>query len=470
MTECILEQLEFQGLGGRRVVGRFDGGRMSTDGGAMLLREADGRVGLTERLAGCFRDHRNAGRIEHTVQELVGQRVMGIALGYEDLNDHNLLRDDSVVALAVGREDLSGSGRLRERDRGHAMAGASTLNRLELSVPGEAGEDRYKRVEADFEAMDRLMVGMFVEAQEEKPEEVWLDVDATDDELHGEQEGRFFHGYYDSYCYLPLYITSGKHVLSARLRPSNVDASAGAVEELKRVVGQLREAWPEVRVVIRGDSGFCREEIMGWCEGNGVDYVLGLARNARLEGKLGRALCKSRRRQMATGKASRRYREWRYRTRKTWSRSRRVVGKAEWLTGARGANPRFVVTSLKRSRAGKRMLYEELYCARGDMENRIREHQYDLFAERTSSGTLRANQLRLYFAVFAGVLMETLRREGLRGTELAEAQYRTLRTRLLKVAVSLRITVRRVWLSFPSAWPWQGVFAQSLARLRAAPA
>ena len=471
--QCTPPPLAFHAFGQRQVVGRFDAGRLTSDGGTLLLREVDRRLGLMRRVAGCFTDYRDPDRVEHSVLERVTQRVGGIALGYEDLNDHDALRTDSLLALWAGKADLSGAQRSRERDRGYALAGSSTLNRLEVSRPEAAARDRYHRIAADTDALDRVLVDLFLDAHTEVPEEVWLDLDATDDPLHGDQEGRFFHGYYRTYCYLPLYIFCGEHLLCARLRPSNQDASAGSVEELTRIVGRLRQRWPRVRVVVRGDAGFCREPIMRWCEDHDVDYVLGLARNERLVGRIGKALRKSRSRSVTTGAPSRRFREFGYRTRTSWSRTRRVVAKAEHL--AKGSNPRFVVTSLGREVAGPQRLYEHLYCARGDMENRIKECQLDLFADRTSTATLRANQLRLYFASFAYVLMHGLRRLGLAGTRWAKAQCGTLRVNLLKVAARIRITARKVWLSFSSVYPYRDAFtaaARTLCRgpIRAPPA
>ncbi len=464
-TQCTPAQLEFHAFGRREVAARFDGGRLSSDGGGVLLREADRRLGLMDRIAGCFADYRDPRKVEHTAAELVAQRVYGIALGYEDLNDHDALRGDSLLALMVGKADPTGERRARARDRGCPLAGSSTLNRLEL---GGSPGDRYKKVVADPAALDDVLLDIFLESFAEAPEELWLDLDATDDLLHGGQEGRFYHGYYKGYCYLPLYIFCGEHLLCARLRASDSDASAGSVGELERIVGRLRGRWPGVRLVARGDSGFCREEIMRWCEDNRVDYVFGLARNPRLVKRIGKALRKSRRRCAATGAASRRFREFRYRTRDSWSRTRRVVAKAEHL--AKGPNPRFVATSLDRKKAGAQRLYEELYCARGDMENRIKEQQLDMFADRTSAATMRANQLRLHFASFAYVLMHGLRRLGLAGTRLARAQCGTLRTKLLKVAARVRITARRVWLSFSSVYPHRGEFAAAAAALCAGPA
>ena len=467
-TQCTPRQLEFHGFGRREVVARFDGGRLTSDGGGILLREVDRRLGLMSGIARCFVDHRDPRKVEHTVRDLVAQRVYGLALGYEDLNDHDALRGDSLLALLVGKSDPTGAKRSRQRDRGYALAGSSTLNRLELGGPEDAAGDRYHRIAADAEALDDVLLDIFLESQAEAPKELWLDLDATDDPLHGDQEGRFYHGYYKGYCYLPLYIFCGEHLLCARLRRSDIDASEGSVEELERIVGRIRGRWPEARIVARGDSGFCREPILRWCEDHGVEYVFGLARNARLVKRIGKALHKSRCRHAGTGSASRRYREFRYRTRETWSRSRRVVAKAEHL--AKGPNPRFVVTSLGCNVAGPQRLYEELYCARGDMENRIKEQQRDMFADRTSAATMRANQLRLYFASFAYVLMHGLRRLGLAGTRMARAQCATLRVKLLKIAARVRITARKVWLSFSSVSPYQDEFAAAAAALCRGPA
>ena len=468
-THCTTEQLIFEGLGRRSVVGAFDGGRLTSDSGVLLLREADRLFDVTGRLAACFSDYRNPARVEHRLETLIAQRVLSLAAGYEDLNDHDRLRDDSALALASGCADVTGEERVRERDRGHALAGSSTLNRLELGEPETAECDRYKKIVADGRMIDTLLVDLFLDSERRPPAQVVLDLDATDDAVHGNQEGRFFHGYYGHYCYLPLYITCGEHVLCCRLRRADADAADGAVDELAPLVAQIRQRWPDTKILVRGDSGFCREEIMAWCERQGVDFVLGLARNARLQKRIDKALRKSRRRCAATGKASRRFRELRYRTLKSWSRRRRVVAKAEWLAGARGGNPRFVVTSLDRQTIAKQALYEELYCARGDMENRIKEQQLWLFADRTSAATMRANQLRLYFSAFAGILMTILRRAGLKGTALAAARFDTIRSRLIKLAGRIKVSVRRVRISFSSVYPLQHLFAQALTALRAAP-
>lgn len=449
------------------MVGCFDGGRITSDAGGLLLRVVDSRIGLMQRLADCFVDYRNPESVEHRVQTLLAQRIYGVALGYEDLNDHDVLRSDSLLATLVGKIDVTGQKRIRDRDKGCPLASSSTLNRLELSEPDKAATSRYKRIAAAPRALDELLVDLFIESYKKPPREIWLDLDATDDPLHGHQESRFFHGYYGCYCYLPLYIFCGGHLLCARLRHSKQDASAGSIDELTAIVAQIRQHWPKTRIIIRGDSGFCREPIMQWCEANHVGYVLGLARNKRLVRAIGGELQEARNAHCRTGSPARRFRDFDYRTRKSWSRSRRVVGKAEYLS--KGPNPRFVVTNLPISRAGAKRLYEKLYCARGDMENRIKEQQLDLFADRTSAATIRANQLRLYFASFAYVLMHGLRRLGLKDTRLGSAQCITIRLKLLKIGARLKITVRRIWLSFSETYPYQDEFAQILQKLRSHP-
>jgi hypothetical protein len=463
-TECTVGQLEFQGLGRRAVVGRFDAGRTSSDGGLLLLREVAERTGLLKALAGCFRDHRKPEAIEHTVFELVAQRVFGLALGYEDLNDHDILRDDTLLAVAVGKRDLQGAHRARKRDRGHALAGKSTLNRLELTPADGDEASRYKKIVYDGTAIDALLIDHFIASHRRAPRKLVLDLDATDDPIHGEQEGRFFHGYYGHYCYLPLYIFCGDFPLVARLRPSNIDASEGALEEVQRVVQRLRARWPHVKIILRADSGFARDPMMTWCERHRVDYVFGLARNHRLESMLKVEMQFARETQARTGKPARLFKELRYRTLDSWSCRRRVVGKAEQLLGK--SNPRFVVTSLTPDEYDTRELYEDLYCARGDMENRIKEQQLALFADRTSSHTVRANQLRLWFSTFAYLLVAGLRRLGLSGTHLQRAQADTIRTRLLKIGAVIYVSVRRVVIALSSVFPLQPVFIHALAKLR----
>lgn len=465
-TECTNRVFTFQGLQGRRVVAQFDGGRLTSDGGALLLGEVERRVGIVRRLAGCFRDHRDGSRIEHSVLHLLRQRVWGLALGYEDLNDHDELRADPLLAAVVGKTDPGGGERRRRADRGKALAGKSTLNRLEGGAAGGGPGDRYKRIEVDMGAVDRLFVEVFLDSYAAPPLGIVLDLDATDDPVHGTQEGRFFHGYHGHYCYLPLYIFCGKHLLCARLRPSNIDASEGSVEEVERIVGQIRARWPKVSILLRGDSGFAREELMSWCEHRGVDFLFGLARNARLELALEEEMATARQQCHASGQAERVYKDFRYRTLKSWSRQRRVVGKAEHLP--QGANPRFVVTSLSPEQMEAAPLYGKLYCARGEMENRIKEQQLCLFADRTSAHLMAVNQLRLYFSAAAYLVLDHFRRLGLAGTALARARCDTIRTKLLKIGAQVRISVRRVLVSLASAYPYEALFAYAYHRLQQA--
>jgi len=448
-------------------VARFDGGSITSDGGGVLLREVERRTGILEQFAACFTDHRDPRFIEHSVLELVGQRVYGLALGYEDLNDHDELRQDPLLATLVGKADPTGAHRLRDRDVGKALAGKSTLNRLELTTADAGPASRYKKIVIDGAAVDRLFVNVFLHAFREAPHQIVLDLDATDDPLHGNQEGRFFHGFYGHYCYLPLYIFCGEFLLCARLRRSNIDASAGTVEELERIVTQIRAAWPRVQIIIRADSGFAREAIMTWCEAHAVDYVLGLAKNARLQRALSQELREAKQEHAQTGVPARVFKDFTYKTRKSWSRPRRVVGKAEHLPA--GPNPRFVVTSIPKEDTDARALYEDVYCARGDMENRIKEQQLGLFADRTSTATLRANQIRLWLSSVAYVLLQALRRLGLQGTALAKAQCHTIRLKLLKIGAQVRVTVRKIWVSLASGSPYAGIFQQTYHNLRAAP-
>ena len=455
-TECNQFVFGFHPLKQREIRAQFDGGAITSDGGGLLLREVEKRIGILRQFAACFTDYRNADLIEHTVKELVAQRVYGLALGYEDLNDHEELRNDPLLAVLVEKADPSQE----------TLAGKSTLNRLELTRETASRKERYKKIVLDHGAVDGLLVQAFLEAHQEAPQEIILDLDATDDPLHGKQEGRFFHGYYRHYCYLPLYIFCGEFLLCARLRPSNIDASAGSVEELKRIVKQIRSVWSRVRIVVRGDSGFCREELMAWCEAEGVDYLLGLAKNERLKAEIVKEMEEAKAQYQETGRAARRFKEFVYQTRESWSRARRVVAKAEHLE--KGENPRFVVTSLSREAWPAQALYEQHYCARGDMENRIKE-QLMLFSDRTSTHYLRSNQLRLYFSSIAYVLLQMLRRLGLEGTELAKAQCSSIRLKLLKIGALIRITVRKVWVSLAGGYPYVTLFRQVYEKLCAMP-
>jgi hypothetical protein len=455
-TECSAKSHHFARVESRSVVAAFDGGTITSDAGALLLGATDRAIDLVGRFAGCFDDRRRPDLIEHEVATLVGQRVLGIALGYEDLNDHDHLRHDPVMATLAGK--------LTSRRRNCApLAGKSTLNRLELSRP-EPG--KYHRISHDPAAVEALFVDLFLEAHSKAPRQVILDLDATDDPIHGHQEGRFFHGYYDGYCYLPLYIFCGPHLLASKLRRSNIDGAAGAREEVARVIAQIRTRWPRARIMLRADSGFCREDLMAWCEANRVDYVLGLARNARLVAEIERDLADAAEESRQTGQAARRFKDFRWSTLDSWSRRRRVIAKAEVTQG--DTNPRFIVTSLGTHVAEARHLYEKIYCARGDMENRIKECQADLFADRTSAATMRANQLRLWFASMAYVLLCALRRIGLRFTQFATASCGTIRLRLLKVGALVTTSVRRVKIAMASAYPWRDEWELAHAFLAAA--
>jgi hypothetical protein len=449
------KQLAFQELEGRAVVAAFDGGRVSSDGGALLLRQIEEGRGYVKEFASHFHDGRDQRLVQHTLQQLIGQRVYGLCLGYEDLIDHDLVRADPMMGLLCGRADT-------ELD---PLAGKSTLNRLETARAQGEEPTRYKKIVADMGGLSEFFVKAFVRTTHEPPRQLILDFDATDDPLHGRQEGRFFHGYYDCYCYLPLYVFCDDQLLWAELRRSDIDASKGAVEALATLVKHLRAKWPDVSIIVRADSGFCREALMSWCEAHRVDYVLGIAKNTRLLRCIRPLMKKARRLWARSGKAARRYTNLRYRTQDTWSRSRRVIAKAEYLD--KGENPRFLVTSLTRDRCSAAQIYEKLYCPRGEMENRIKEQQLYLFADRTSSATMRANQLRLWFSSLAYVFLNELRRVGLRATQLSQATCQSIRLKLLKIGARVRHSVRRVSVSLAGGYPYQQVFAAATANLAA---
>lgn len=464
-TQCTRQSFEFQEVGGREIVARFDGGRVTSDGGGILLREVEEQFRFVEKFAACFTDHRDQEKIEHSLVDLLKQRLFGLCLGYEDLNDHDWLRHDALLAVIVGKNDPEGNDRESPRDRGKALAGKSTLNRLELTPVGADSEHRYKKISANMHQVHGALVEAFLVQHREAPKRIVLDLDATDDTVHGLQLGRFYHGYYRDYCFLPLYIFCGDHPLLALMRPADIDASTGAVKHLDRIVKRIREVWPNVEIVIRGDSGFCREHIMRWCEDNRVEYVIGLAKNTRLTKILEPEVQTAKELFEQTGKAARVFKDFTYSTLNSWSRERRVIGKAEHLE--KGPNPRFVVTSLPAEKFGARDIYEVEYCGRGDMENRIKEQQRFLFAGRTSCKTLRANQLRLAFSTMAYVLMRAMREFGLKGTPLETAQADTIRLRLLKIGAVVRVTVRKVWIAFSDAYPWRDIFGQVYSRLTA---
>jgi len=449
-TQCITPELEFSSVERRRVVAQFDGGHVSSEAGALLLKRTDQAIGMLDRLSGCFEDSRDPELVEYSLRTLLAQRVMGIALGYEDLNDHDQLRHDPLFGAVVGK--------LTAQRRGcAALAGKSTLNRLELYEAHSVS--RYRKIRPEPTQIESLFVDLFLEAHAKEPQEIVLDLDATDDPLHGEQEGRFFHGYYGGYCYLPLYIFCGRHLLCAKLRTADRDACDGALEEVKRIVGHIREHWKTTRIILRADSGFTRDALMSWCEANKVDYVFGLARNARLVRAIGLSLQQAHEQLEATGRSARVFQELRWKTRKSWNKERRVVAKAEQLPGK--ANPRFVVTTLAKTDWPAQALYEQKYCARGEMENRIKECQLDLFADRTSTATMRSNQLRLWLSSYAYVLMESLRRLALGATDLVRASAGTIRLQLLKIGAVVTVSVRRVKIAISAAHPRRETFIQA---------
>jgi len=499
MTQCNSAALAFHDLGSRQVVAAFEGGAVTSDAGGLLLREVEDRFGFVAQFARCFTDHRDPDLVEHTVPQLLKQRIFGLCLGYEDLNDHDGLRCDPLLAVLVGKTDPTGQDRVRLRDRGQALAGKSTLNRLELTAVGAQAGSRYKKIVAHLGQIEEFLVEAFVQQYLLPPTRIVLDVDATDTPLHGHQLGRFFHGYYDCYCYLPLYIFCGDHPLCARLRPAGIDGAAGAVKQLARIVAQVRRHWPQVQIVVRADSGFCREDLLHWCESHEVDYLIGLAQNRRLLRLLGGELHQAQEQFARTGQAARVFKDFTYQTQKSWSRARRVIGKAEHL--AKGPNPRFAVTSLAPEQFAAAAVYEQEYCGRGDAENRIKE-QGMLFAQRTSCQTMRANQVRLYLSTVSYILMRSLREFGLRGAaaaageaaaaageaaaaageaaaaageaaavrpvvgKWAKAQCDTIRVQLLKIGAVVKVSVRRVLVALSEAYPWREEFVRVWANLR----
>src|SRR5512142_162918 len=455
--------LDFPVLGSRLVLASFDGGDISSDGGSLLLRKTEKLTAIIRQCAARFTDHRHPELIEHSLEHLVAQRLYALALGYEDLNDHDDLRHDPLLATVVGKKDPTGQDRRRKRDQGKALAGKSTLNRLELTPVGADEDSRYKKIICGTRAVEGLFLELFLQAHPVPPEPIVLDLDATNDPIHGDQLGRFFHGHYQEYCFLPLYIFCGDHLLCARLRPSNIDGSAGALKQLQRIVARIRQVWPNVTILVRGDSGFCREPIMAWCEANNVDYLFGLAQNPRLLRMIAAQAEQARQQYEATKQPARVFADLRYQTVDSWSRERRVVAKAEHWD--KGANPRSVVTSLDLEDHPAKELYEEIYCGRGAMENWIKEQQLHLFADRTSAKTMRANQIRLFFSSIAYALLEALRRLGLTGTSMAQAQCPTIRLRLLKIGALVQVSVRKVWVRLASSCPSADVFRQAFGNL-----
>jgi hypothetical protein len=465
-THCSPNQFYFQAFNRRSVSGSFNGGQITSDSGGLLLREIEEGQRFIQRFSQCFTDLRNPKFIEHSVYELLSQRTYGLCFGNEDLNDHDLLRADPLLALLCGKQDLEGKYRRNERDRGKPLAGKSTLNRLETAGSLLSNRPRYKKIVAEMNELEEYFVGAFLRTTKKPAHLLILDFDATDDPLHGKQEGRFFHGYYDCYCYLPLYVFCGDHLLWAQLRKADIDASDGALEVLQRLVKLIRHKWPLVKILVRADSGFCRDALMSWCEANGVKYLFGMAKNRRLVRRISRTMKKARLDWSSSGRAARRYIQFSYRTRSSWSHGRRVVAKAEYLD--KGENPRFVVTNFSSPEYEGQELYEKVYCARGEMENRIKEQQLYLFADRTSSATMRANQLRLWFSSLAYVILNELRSVGLRGTRMAQATCASIRLKLLKIGAHVKLSVRRVTFSMASGYPDQDLFGSVLINLQRA--
>ena len=487
-TDRIPKQFKFERENSRPVIVNFKGGTVTSDAGLSLIAELDRKRKITSRFAECFKDYRDVNRIDHSIYSLIAQRVYGLVMGYEDLNDHEELRHDLMFALAIGKA----TGSEKEPV---VLAGKSTLNRIEHcpeTVESQA-ESRYHRIGHDAEAIERLLVEIFLESYASPRRYIVLDLDVTDDLVHGNQEQAFFNTYYGGYCYAPLYIFCGKHLLAAKLRPSNVDPAQGALEELQRVIQQIRSRWRDVHILVRGDSAYSREEIMSWCESQpGVDYVFGLAKNSRLikmvQATVNRAKLEySQRLQTITSfletlfipdeeltqQASELidnsiwYRSLDYQTQYSWSRKRRVVSKVEY--SATGTNIRFVVTSLATNKVPPGQLYTQKYCKRGEMENRFKEQQLELFSDRTSTHTFAGNQLRLWFSSIAYVLMNALREQCLMKTELQNAQVGTIRTKLLKLGALITVSTRRILIAICSSCPYKHIFANAYRYLEILP-
>lgn len=466
-TQCSGDKLRFQDLGSRKVEAQFDGGRISTEGGSLFFRQIEEKYGLILQFSKCFEDHRDPDKIEHSVRELLAQRIVALCQGYEDLNDHEELRTDPLLATVVGKEDPTGQDRPRQRDKGNPLAGKSTLNRLELAGREMEEGERYKKITANWEQIRRFFIEAFLQTSRQAEEMIVLDLDGSDDPLHGDQLGKFFNGYYRHYCYYPLFIFCGKHLLTARLRRSNIGDTEGALDELEMIIPRIREQWPDREILLRGDSGFSTDELMNWCENNHVLYVFGQARNSRLEQEVEGAMRDAEAAYEECALPTRIFTEFSYKTRTSWSRPRRVVAKAEYLP--KGPNRRFVVTNIPASRMGPEELYQELYCGRGEAENRIKEHQTQLFSTRTSTHWMESNQMRLWLSSVAYTMMNLLRERGLPGTELENSYPCTIRERLLKVAAEVKVSVRRVAVSFTSSYPFGRMFRKVYRQIRRLP-
>jgi len=462
-------QMEFEALERKKVVADFTGGQISSDGGGLLLREIDKIFNVTNRLVNCFNDFRKPDLIDHSVRELVAQRIYTLALGYEDLNDHNDLSRDPLLATVIGKQDPLGKSRKSNKDKGIPLASPSTLGRIERTKENANQNSRYEKVVCDFDKLRRVFTDIYIESWGKKaPKQIILDIDPSDIELHGNQELIHYHGYYGHNCYLPIYLFIGEYPIAVKLRPSDIDGAKGVVEFIKPVIKQLRKKWPKVKILLRADSGFCREELMEFCEAQkDVDYLLGMGRNSRLKPRLDKLVTQASHSYEQTGKTIRFFQSFGYRTLDSWSRVRRVIGKAE--CNSHGSDIRFVVTSLKAGEYGAQEIYEKIYCARGEMENRIKEQQLDLFGIRASSHTFRANHLRVWWSMAAHLLIVKLRDYALPGTKYSSAQAATLRVRLLKIGALVEISVRRIHIRLSSAFPQQELFFEIYKKLRGPP-
>lgn len=429
------EKLKFQGIGTKKVIGSFDGGIITSDAGGLLLGEVESRSNILKNFSKCFTDYRKF--CDYSVKDLISQRILGIIFGYEDLNDHEKLRNDPTLITLVGNK----------------LAGKSTLNRLESSEASIS--NRYKKIVFDEKKIEDFFVEVFLNSFSTPPKEIILDLDATDDEIHGNQEGKFYQGYYGHYCFLPLFIFCGDFLLCAKLRRSNIDGAFGAKDELERIIKKIREKYPNVIIRIRGDGGYCRDEIMTWCEGNNCHFIVGMPKNTRLTKIIEEEMACAKFAYQHTLEPSRVFKTFNYRTLDSWNKERRVIAKAEHLE--KGANPRFIVTTLESPDDGN-YLYEEVYCQRGEMENRIGEMKNDFFSGRTSCTKFKSNQLRLWFSAVAYVLSNELRRTGLKGTELARAHFSTIREKIFKIGASVIVTATKIHFHFASSYPFSELF------------
>lgn len=448
-SKCTPAARPLRGPAKRDFLLHFDGGAITSDAGAPLLAAVARKLGLLPRLARCFKDFRDPGRVRHTLQQLLAQRLYGIALAYEDLVDHDHVGSDALFAAVVGKADPHGHKDDRFK---RPLAASATMQRLDMSA--EAGlDDRYRRIKSDGEALRNLFVDLFLDRPGGVPDEIVIDLDTTDVTIHGEQEGRYYHGHYRDYCYLPLFAFCGEDILLAELRTADIGAGRDIPKLLGPVIKRILEKHPNLSIVLRGDSAFSTDETMSWCEEIGVGYIFGLSRNSRLESELKEELSQARAKFEETGEPARVFKDFRYRTLDSWSCDRRVVGKAEHLQ--KGANPRFVVTNIAKDDCCGQVLYEDRYCARGEAENRIKEQQLYLFGDRLSNRTMQGNQLRLWFSSLAYTLLVGVRRLVLKSTKAERSRADTIRTRFLKVGAWVKVTARRVLIHASSAYPWK---------------